>query len=623
MNTTTLASRALAITATLATLASASSAQTIGCVSGGTGTAIPTAGTGGGGVYQTTLPPSPGVATLNVATVPPGATVVTEVRLFGLTHTYVYDVQFVLTTPGGVAHNLLNRPNIGGANAFSCDYGGDYTIVPFGSCAQAYPGACAGTAIFPVGTYAQDFGDWSSGNSGILNTPLNSIAAATGTWTLTAYDWLGADIGALTGWQLCFGTPSSGSAPNTAPNTISPTAAASISSPVTFSWSALNCALSYDLDIDGSVSTGLSATSTTLALPNGAHTWRVRGVNNGGNGPWSGTINFNVVPGPTCVGSGPGGFIPVTGSGGNGVWPTTLPPFEFTSTQNVTPPPGSSALAKVQINGLSHTWVGDIQIVLSDPTGANHNIMCRPGSVGGGLGLNCDMDGTTYSFFQNGQQPIPGACPGTSFPGGDYNQTFGSWVSGDAGIFNTPLGSIPVASGNWTLKVYDWAGGDIGAITDWRLCFTAPVTPPTFCPMTGTGSTSGCFPTIASTGNPNVAHTAPCVITVSNVEGLKSGLLFYGVSGQVNFPWCPVNSNSFLCVKGPTQRLFPQATGGAAGQCNGQLVNDWNVFQQTFPGALGQPWTAGVVVSMQGWFRDPPACKTTAITQGVTLTYQP
>ncbi len=623
MNPSTLALRGLTAVAALAALASSANAQTIGCVTGGSGALIPVTGTGGGGAYQTTLPPSPGVATLNVATIPPGATVVTEVKLIGLTHTYVYDLQFVLTSPSGAVHNLWTRPNSGGGIVFSCDFGGNYTIVPPTSCAQSYPAGCTSPTIFPTGVWAQDFGDWLSGSAGVFNTPLDTIPAQTGTWTLTIYDWAGIDTGALTSWDLCFGTPG-GSAPSSAPMQIGPTTGAAVTAPVSFSWSGFNCATTYDLDIDGVVTTGLTTTSSTVALGNGAHTWRVRALNGGGAGPWSSVVNFDVIPPPTCVGgTGPGGFIPSSGTGGNGVWPTTLPPQEFVSTQSVTPPGGGGVLAKVELNGLSHTWVGDLQVVLTDPTGGRHNILCRPGSVGGSVGLNCDLDGSTYSFWQGGQQDVPTVCPGTSFTGGEFNQHFGTWNSGDVGIFNTPLGLIPVSAGNWTLTIYDWAGGDTGGITNWRLCFAGPSGPTTFCPPNAPGTTNGCLATISANGNPNVAQTAPCVITVNSVEGQKSGLLFYGVSGQVNFPWCASGGNSFLCVKGPTQRIFAQTTGGTAGQCNGQLVNDWNAFHQVYPNALGQPFSAGDVVSVQGWFRDPPNCKTTFISQGLTLTYQP
>jgi hypothetical protein len=113
------------------------------------------------------------------------------------------------------------------------------------------------------------------------------------------------------------------------------------------------------------------------------------------------------------------------------------------------------------------------------------------------------------------------------------------------------------------------------------------------------------------------------VITVANVEGQKTGIIFYGVSGALNLPWCMAGGNSFLCVKPPTLRTGPQSSGGAISQCNGALVLNWNAFQIANPSALGHPWLVGDVVNVQGWFRDPPACKTTFLSQALELTYQP
>ena len=62
-------------------------------------------------------------------------------------------------------------------------------------------------------------------------------------------------------------------------------------------------------------------------------------------------------------------------------------------------------------------------------------------------------------------------------------------------------------------------------------------------------------------------------------------------------------------------------SGGSTGACNGQLTLDWNAFQTTFPGSLGNPWTAGDEAYVQGWFRDPTSCKTTSLSNAVILTY--
>lgn len=150
---------------------------------------------------------------------------------------------------------------------------------------------------------------------------------------------------------------------------------------------------------------------------------------------------------------------------------------------------------------------------------------------------------------------------------------------------------------------------------------SGPGGPTTFCPPLPAGTTNGCVPTISATAQPNVAHSNTVVITAAGVEGQKLGLIFYGVTGQVNSPWC-TGGSSFLCVKAPTQRMPSGNTNGTAGLCDGTLVQDWNAFQLANPFALGNPWISGAVVDIQGWFRDPPACKTTSLTEGLQLTYQ-
>jgi hypothetical protein len=144
--------------------------------------------------------------------------------------------------------------------------------------------------------------------------------------------------------------------------------------------------------------------------------------------------------------------------------------------------------------------------------------------------------------------------------------------------------------------------------------------PSTYC--TAGTTTNGCVPSISASGNPNVAHSNTCMITASNVEGQKSGIVFYGLA-QNGVPWCSSGGTSFLCVKPPTQRTPVQSSGGTLNACDGALSLDWNAFQLANPGALGNPWSAGDTADVQVWFRDPPACKTTNLSDAVELTYQP
>ncbi len=619
-------SRAFGAAAAMAALALGAQAQTIGCVTGGSGGLIPATGTGGG-TFPGTLPTAPSVFTLNVATVPAGATVVTEVKLLGATHTWVGDLQVVLTDPSGANHNLFCRFGNAGGAGFSCNLAGDYVIVPPCTGGLGMPSTCATADTLTPGTYDQHFGAgslaWPTGTNGINNTRLDAVAAAAGTWTLTVYDWAVGDTGTLTSFDVCFGT----AVPvvPAVPTLVGPADLANVFTPVVLSWNADACATSYDVDVDGVVTTGVATnTFTTGPLAAGAHTWRVRSVNGANSSAFSATRTFTSLGALACVSGGAGGPVPAVGTGGTGaVWPTTLPSSPFVSTYNVTLPAGATQIVKVGVNfGTEHTYIGDLQMVLTDPTGGMHNIVHRFNFTGAGFGSGCDLNGA-YSFFETAGAALPTTCPasGDIVPG-DYNQNFGNWNSGDLGIFNTPLGSIPVASGNWTLTIYDWVGGDSGTLSSWQLCFdSGPAGPVAYC-TSGT-STNGCVPSISATVNPNLANNAGCVITCDDVEGQKLGLFFYGVNNTGFSPVAWGAGTSFLCVKGPTQRTPSGSSGGTFGQCDGSLSVNWDAFQAANPGSLGNPFSAGDSIFVQTWYRDPPSPKTTNLSDALEMTVQP
>jgi subtilisin-like proprotein convertase family protein len=235
---------------TMATLAAVgalntASAQTIGVATGGAGGAIPALGTGGGGIYPTVLPPSPGVFTLPVATVPAGATVVSQVNLVGLSHARVGDLQFVLIDPFGSQHNVSCR-----VGDYACGYSGNYQLFP--TCTgigQPLPASCVGGgSSLLAGAYDQNFGAgallWPSGTNGIFNSDLYVIPAATGAWTLMVYDWSAGALGSIASWEIGFGvpncTPGGGGPPVTPPQPtcIAPPQLSTQLNPVTIEWSA-------------------------------------------------------------------------------------------------------------------------------------------------------------------------------------------------------------------------------------------------------------------------------------------------------------------------------------------------------------------------------------------------
>jgi hypothetical protein len=145
--------------------------------------------------------------------VPPTATVITSVNLYGLAHTWSGDLHFILVDPFGAQYTLIHRPNFMNAGGFgqSCDYGGDYRVLD-----PATPGllpwppldvACAGAAVLPPGAYAQYFGSvpagtWPAGMLGIVNVPLSAIPVVPGIWSLEIYDWAAGDVGSILSWSM-------------------------------------------------------------------------------------------------------------------------------------------------------------------------------------------------------------------------------------------------------------------------------------------------------------------------------------------------------------------------------------------------------------------------------------
>jgi hypothetical protein len=122
---------------------------------------------------------------------------------------------------------------------------------------------------------------------------------------------------------------------------------------------------------------------------------------------------------------------------------------------------------------------------------------------------------------------------------------------------------------------------------------------------------------------PDPTHASGCTITITGVDGDRTGLVYYGVTGAIDTSWCgPGVGNSRRCVREPFKRTYIQNSGGTPGLCDGTFFLDWDDYQSTNPGALGQPFATGDMVWAQGWFRSPPDCKTSFMTEAVELTYQ-
>lgn len=327
-----------------------------------------------------------------------------------------------------------------------------------------------------------------------------------------------------------------------------------------------------------------------------------------------------------AAGTGPGGAYPIAGA--PGVWPTVMPSGHFSSPLTVAVPSDATKIMAIKLYGWSHTWYDDTQIVLEAPAslgGTLYNVL-QPhnGSSGGNCGDDVSGD---YVFVDallglnecGNPASAPPACSG-SIPPGVYRQSYGLWPSGASSILNIDLQSIaPLGDGVWTLHFYDWfPSADDGSLSGWEMCFDRG-SPVTYC--TGGTTSNNCVASISASANPSLSGATPCQITVANVEGARSGILFYGLAAN-SAPWAS-GSSSMLCVKSPTQRCGAQNSGGAANTCSGSFSLDWDAFQAAHALALGQPWALSEKVFVQAWFRDPPAPKTTHLSNALELTYRP
>jgi subtilisin-like proprotein convertase family protein len=107
--------------------------------------------------------------------------------------------------------------------------------------------------------------------------------------------------------------------------------------------------------------------------------------------------------------------------------------------------PTAVTVKSIQINGMSHTFAGDVSIILESPSGTQ---VILSGNVGGSSGLAGDY------IFMDG---FP-AFGSSSVAAGTYSAS-GGLLSGFTGDLN----------GTWKLLVYDGVSGDQGFITSWGI----------------------------------------------------------------------------------------------------------------------------------------------------------
>jgi subtilisin-like proprotein convertase family protein len=169
----------------------------------------------------------------------------------------------------------------------------------------------------------------------------------------------------------------------------------------------------------------------------------------------------------------------------------------------------TSTVAKVTVtlNNFSHTFPGDVDILLVGPGGQNALILSDQG------GTN-DANGITVTFDDQAANPFP-AVPVS----GTFRPTVDATIDNFPAPAPTPSGNSALsvfngtnANGVWSLYVFDDAGVDTGVIAGgWSLTII--------------NSISGENPTAVSIPEAGAASPYPSEINITNHTGLVSAIL--------------------------------------------------------------------------------------------------
>lgn len=519
---------------------------------------------------------SPYPSILSATGLPTSGVRVKSVTLNGVAHTFPDDVDIVLQSPTGV--NVVLMSDVGGANALT---GQNFTFDDAAAALMSDGGLNASGTYRPTNYGATDTWVAPGPGALTQATPALAAFTgnANGNWRLFVVDDLGGDAGSIAGWSITFEvgtaqwTPVTGlfldaagtipytagtyastvyaspattttysatstlgacTAPGTATATVTVNPAPTLSvtpttacGPVTLTASGNSNSYSWSPAAGLSGTTGASVT----ANPTVNTVYTVTGTITATGCTRSVTATVNATPAapvvtPTAITLCPGGIatlsVPSSGtvsSSGTITIPNSGPATPYPSAISVSGlPPVGATVASVTINGITHTFPGDIDILLQSPSGTNVVLMS---DAGGGT----DINGINISFSDAAPAVLPGALVTGTFRPTNVGATDDFPAPGPGSVTQaTPTLSSFTGNpnGNWNLFVVDDAGGDLGSITSWSITFN--FTRPQWSPA------AGLFTNITAT-TPYVAGTL-----VSTVYASPTATTTY--SATVSTPTC-------------------------------------------------------------------------------------
>jgi subtilisin-like proprotein convertase family protein len=197
--------------------------------------------------------------------------------------------------------------------------------------------------------------------------------------------------------------------------------------------------------------------------------------------------------------NGGGGTIPGTGTGTG----TGAPADPYPSAITVSGVPAGAIVKEIKINGLSHTFPDDIDIVVQSPTGTNVILMSDCGLSNDLVNINYTFnDGAAIGLDDNNFSPS-GTYKPTNFGTGDNWPAPGPLTAPSSVTLST-FGN-GTQNGTWNLFIVDDAGVDAGTWTSWSITFTDP--PPVCFPISLTGQPANATVCAGANGSFSVAAT--------------------------------------------------------------------------------------------------------------------
>ncbi len=168
------------------------------------------------------------------------------------------------------------------------------------------------------------------------------------------------------------------------------------------------------------------------------------------------------------IGSGPGASIPDNNPAG------------FSSTISIGQNETITGDVVVTIDGLTHTWMGDLNVTLTSPSATITSIMSRVGGLNpGDVGDSTNMNGT-YAFSDSGPGDLWQVA--SSLGGIDNVPSGGYWATGPGSGAMISLNALfagELTAGAWILNISDNAAADTGSFSGWSLSIqSSPVPEP-------------------------------------------------------------------------------------------------------------------------------------------------